>query len=215
MLPLQNGVDTADELVAVVGPGRVLAGTTYIAATLVEPGVVDYIGTVRSIVFGEAFGDRVVTDARVAAPRDAGRGRHPGRGRRRQPDRDLGEVHLPGANCRADGGGAPADRARRGRSRPSGRRSTPRWPRSRRWRAHAGVPVAADIRAQKLRYLDASPPTMRSSMMVDITSGRPLELEALVGDVVRRGRDGGNPTPVMATLYGILKPFERGAPGKA
>ena len=48
-------------------------------------------------------------------------------------------------------------------------------------------------------------------MMVDITSGRPLELEALVGAVVRRGRDAGIPTPVMATLYGILKPFEHGA----
>ena len=52
-------------------------------------------------------------------------------------------------------------------------------------------------------------------MMVDITSGRPLELEALVGAVVRRGRDAGIPTPVMATLYGILKPFEHGAPGRA
>jgi 2-dehydropantoate 2-reductase len=80
---------------------------------------------------------------------------------------------------------------------------------------HAGIPVAADVRAQKLRYLDASPPTMRSSMMVDITSGRPLELEALVGAVVRRGRDAGIPTPVMSTLYGILKPFETGPAGTA
>ena len=77
---------------------------------------------------------------------------------------------------------------------------------------HAGVPVAADVRAQKMRYLDHSPPTMRSSMMVDITSGRPLELEALMGAVVRRGLAAGIPTPVMATLYGILKPFEHGAP---
>jgi 2-dehydropantoate 2-reductase len=77
---------------------------------------------------------------------------------------------------------------------------------------HVGVPVAADVRAQKLRYLDASPPTMRSSMMVDITSGRPVELEALMGTVVRRGLAAGIPTPVMTTIYGILKPFEHGAP---
>jgi 2-dehydropantoate 2-reductase len=68
------------------------------------------------------------------------------------------------------------------------------------------------VRAQKLRYLDNSPPTMRSSMMVDITTGRPLELEALVGAVVRRGLAAGIPTPVMSTLYGILKPFEHGSP---
>jgi ketopantoate reductase len=48
------------------------------------------------------------------------------------------------------------------------------------------------------------------------------EVEALashagipVAAVVRRGRDAGIPTPVMATLYGILKPFEHGAPGAA
>jgi ketopantoate reductase len=41
------------------------------------------------------------------------------------------------------------------------------------------------------------------------------EVEALVGAVVCRGRDAGIPTPVMATLYDMLKPFEGGAPGCA
>jgi len=48
-------------------------------------------------------------------------------------------------------------------------------------------------------------------MMVDITAGRPLELEALVGAVVKRGRAAGIATPVMETLYAVLKPFEHGA----
>ena len=77
---------------------------------------------------------------------------------------------------------------------------------------HEGVEVAADVRDQKHRYLDNSPATMRTSMMVDITSGRPLELEALLGTVVRRGHAAGIATPVTSALYGILKPFERGAP---
>lgn len=72
--------------------------------------------------------------------------------------------------------------------------------------------VTADVRDQKHRYLDNSPATMRTSMMVDITSGRPLELEALLGTVVRRGHAAGIATPVTSALYGILKPFERGAP---
>ncbi len=47
----------------------------------------------------------------------------------------------------------------------------------------------------------------------DVTlMARGANLEALVGAVVRRGRDAGIPTPVMSTLYGILKPFEYGAP---
>jgi len=211
VLTIQNGVDSADELSAVVGQAHVLAGPTYIAATLVEPGVVEYVGSVRRIVFGEAFGERVITD-RVSRIREA----------------------LAGADIQAEAAAdcrvpiwekfiflAPIAGLTAAARLPIG----PAWaqPAFRETfdRAmaevealarHAGVPVAADVRAQKLRYLDASPPAMRSSMMVDITSGRPLELEALMGAVVRRGIAAGIPTPVMATLYGVLKPFERGAP---
>ena len=52
------------------------------------------------------------------------------------------------------------------------------------------IVVAADVRAQKMRYLDDSPATSRSSMMMDLVAGRPIELEALLGSVVRRGRNG-------------------------
>jgi 2-dehydropantoate 2-reductase len=211
VLSLQNGVDSADELSALIGPSPVLAGTTYIAATLIEPGIVESVGTVRRIVFGEAFGERIVTD-RVSSLREA----------------------LAGADIQAEAAAdsrvpiwekfiflAPIAGLTAAARLPVG----PAWaqPEFRETfdqamaevealARHAGVRVAADVRAQKLRYLDASPPTMRSSMMVDITSGRPLELEALMGTVVRRGRAAGIPTPVMATLYGILKPFEHGAP---
>jgi 2-dehydropantoate 2-reductase len=211
VLPLQNGVDTADQLAALVGRGPVLAGTTYIGATLVEPGVVDYIGTARKIVFGEAFGDRVVTD-RVSRLQEA----------------------LAAADIQAEAAAdsrvaiwekfiflAPIAALTAAARLPIG----PAWAQPAFREAFdaamaevealartAGVPVAADVRAQKMRYLDTSPPGMRSSMMVDITSGRPLELDALVGTVVRRGRAAGIPTPVMAALYGVLKPFEHGAP---
>jgi 2-dehydropantoate 2-reductase len=211
VLTLQNGVDSADELAAVVGRAPVLAGTTYIGATLVEPGVIDYIGTVRRIILGEAFGDRVVTD-RVSRIREA----------------------LAAADIQADAVAdsripiwekfiflAPVAALTAAARLAIG----PAWAQPAFREAvnaamaevealarHAGVAVAADVREQKMRYLDASPPAMRSSMMVDITSGRPLELEALVGTVVRRGRAAGIATPVLAALYGVLKPFENGAP---
>ncbi len=211
VLPLQNGVDSADQLAAVVGQVPVLAGTTYIGATLVEPGVVEYVGTARRIVLGEAFGERVVT-GRVSRIRET----------------------LAGADIQAEAAAdsrvpiwekfiflAPVAALTSAARLPIG----PAWAQPAFREAadaamaevealarHASVPVAEDVRTQKLRYLDTSPPTMRSSMMVDLTSGRPLELEALVGTVVRRGRAAGIPTPVMAALYGVLKPFEHGAP---
>jgi 2-dehydropantoate 2-reductase len=214
VLALQNGVDSADQLSAIVGRGPILAGTTYIAATLVEPGVVEYVGKARRIVFGEAFGDRTITE-RVLRIRDA------------LSDADiqaeaaadsrvpiwekfifLAPLAVLTAAARLPIGPAWAQLA----FRETYERAMAEVEALAR---HAGIPVAADVRAQKLRYLDASPPTTRSSMMVDITSGRPLELEALAGAVVSRGRAAGIPTPVMAALYGVLKPFEHGAPMSA
>ncbi len=47
--------------------------------------------------------------------------------------------------------------------------------------------------------------SITTSMWQDRRAGRPLELEALVGEVVRRGRRHGIPTPVLETLYRLLQ----------
>jgi 2-dehydropantoate 2-reductase len=196
---------------SVVAPRAVLAGATYIASTLVAPGTIEHIGAVRRIVFGEAFGDRRLTD-RVAAIRDV-----------------LGEAGIQ-AEAVADSRVAlwekfiflaPIAGLTAATRLPVG----PAWAHAAFREAchkamleveslarHDGIDVAPDIVAQKMRYLDNSPATMRSSMMVDLTSSRPLELDALVGTVVHRGRAAGIATPVMETIYGILKPHEQGSP---
>jgi 2-dehydropantoate 2-reductase len=131
VLSLQNGVDSADEISAVVGREPVLAGTTYIAATLVEPGVVEYVGTVRRIVFGEAYGERTVTE-RVSRIREALAGadiQAEAAADSRVPVWEKFVFLAPIAALTAFPSG------RRGPSRPSGRRATGRWRRSRRWPA--------------------------------------------------------------------------------
>src|SRR5512139_1734554 len=65
VMTLQNGVDSVDEVAAVVGPGRVLGGPTYIATALSVPGLIEQTGTHRRIVFGEAFGERARVSERV------------------------------------------------------------------------------------------------------------------------------------------------------
>jgi 2-dehydropantoate 2-reductase len=57
VLTLQNGVDSVPEIEAAIGRGRVIGGATYIAAALVEPGVIQQTGVHRRIVFGETTGD--------------------------------------------------------------------------------------------------------------------------------------------------------------
>ena len=46
--------------------------------------------------------------------------------------------------------------------------------------------------------------------LIDLQLGKRIEVEALQGSVVRRGQAAGVPTPVMATLYSVLKPHEDG-----
>ena len=73
VLTLQNGVDSGERLSAVLGADRVLVGTTLIATTLAEPGVIEQANPIRRIELGEPSG---AVTARVeliaAALRDAG-----------------------------------------------------------------------------------------------------------------------------------------------
>ena len=65
VLTLQNGVDSVDEVAAFVSPTRVLGGSTYVAAALSAPGLIEQTGTHRRVVFGEVIGDRTKISDRV------------------------------------------------------------------------------------------------------------------------------------------------------
>ena len=71
VLTVQNGVDSAQDLAAVVGENPVIGGATYIATALVAPGVIEQTGTHRRIVFGEVFGALPRLSPRVRAIHDA------------------------------------------------------------------------------------------------------------------------------------------------
>jgi thiosulfate/3-mercaptopyruvate sulfurtransferase len=70
-LTLQNGVDSVDELAAAVGARKVIGGSTYIAAAVAAPGVIEQTGTHRRIVFGEVSGDTSRVSSRVQALHEA------------------------------------------------------------------------------------------------------------------------------------------------
>ena len=46
---------------------------------------------------------------------------------------------------------------------------------------------------------------MRASLLIDLQQGKRIEVEALQGSVVRRGAARGVPTPIMSTLYAVLR----------
>jgi 2-dehydropantoate 2-reductase len=215
VLPLQNGVEAAEQVASIVGQEPTLGGTTYIATALEAPGVIVQTGHYRRIVLGEWFGAGHRVSSRVAR---------------------LGEA-LGAADIQADtvadarvpvwekfvylaplGGLAAAAR------RPAGVV----------WRDPAlraqflagvreveavgraeGLGIADDIIERVTTYMNGVSPEMRPSLLIDLSAGKRLEVEALQGAVVRRGVARGVPTPVMATLYAVLAPHAGGRGARA
>jgi 2-dehydropantoate 2-reductase len=211
ILTLQNGIDSAREIAAVVDEGSVIGGTTYIATAVTAPGVIEQTGTHRRIVLGEVFGALPRSTARVRGLQEA----------------------LAGADIQAeavDDGRVPvwekfiflaAVAGFTGASRlPIG----PLWSDSgirtqllnacreiERLARAEGVGVADDVMERIQTYAEGIPGTMRSSLLIDLSQGKRIEVEALQGAVVRRAAAAGIPAPIMSTLYALLKPFAGGA----
>ena len=59
-------------------------------------------------------------------------------------------------------------------------------------------------------YIEAIPGTTRSSLLIDLQQGKPIEVEALLGALVRRAERRKVRVPIMSTLYAVLKPHAAG-----
>lgn len=212
VLTLQNGVDSADEVAAVVGPTRVLGGTTYVATSVSAPGVVTQTGTHRSIIFGEAFGERAALTARVQAIADV------------FAAADIQVRAVPDARVPIWDKFvylAPFAGITGAARLPIG----PLWARAEvrelfyaaahevaAIAAAEGLVLSAD-RFETLRdYMEHIPGTTRSSLLTDLEAGRRLEVHALHGAALRRAARHGVATPILATLHAVLAPWAEGPP---
>ncbi|HEX6614904.1 MAG TPA: 2-dehydropantoate 2-reductase [Gemmatimonadales bacterium] len=209
VVPLQNGIEAPGQLAAVLGAERVLGGFCSILASLDGLGRIRHMGVVPYVAFGELDGSR---SARAEALRDAFA-------------RTRGvTVEVP-ADIRAamwnkflfiaalSGVGA-VTRVPVGviRSVPETRellRQALGEIYSLALRSEVALP--ADAVARTLAFIDGLPPDGTASMQRDVLAGRPSELEAQVGAVVRLGERLGVEVPVHRTLYAALLPQERRA----
>lgn len=64
-----------------------------------------------------------------------------------------------------------------------------------------GIALGDDAVAEGLAFLDGLPEAGTTSLQRDIRAGRPSELDAWAGAVVRLGAEAGVPTPVNSVLY--------------
>ena len=74
----------------------------------------------------------------------------------------------------------------------------------------SNVDLAPGIVADTLAYMESAKGAMSASMHADLMAGRPMELDALNGAVVRAGEAAGVPTPINDVIYAALKPYANG-----
>jgi len=212
VLTIQNGVDSAREVAQVAGEARTLGGTTYIATALESPGLIVQTGTHRRIVFGETFGslprvtDRVQRLQQTLAAADI-QAEAVGDGRVPVWEKFIFLAALAGFTgaARLPIGAVWADPIARARFLDACREIE-------RVARAEGVPVAADVVDRIPAYVQSIPGSMRSSLLIDLSQGKRIEVEALQGSVVRRGAAANVPTPIMSTLYAVLRPHAAGPP---
>jgi 2-dehydropantoate 2-reductase len=203
VLSLQNGVDSPDVLAALLGPQRTLAGVTFIAAAVAEPGVILENGFSRAVTLGEPGGTEVTPRVRaiVHAFQEAGVEAQ-ATADARQMLWDKFVVVAPHATvsalCQT-----PVGVTRR----------TPEAMELYRTMIQealdvagaAGCTFAPDRAEQIVALFQSAPEGQTSSMQRDYGARRRVELEALTGSVVRLGRRYGVPTPRFEALYAVLK----------
>jgi 2-dehydropantoate 2-reductase len=204
VVSLQNGMGNEEAIAAEIGAHHTLGGVVYLLSTIDAPGTVVHSGGPATLIFGELDGLRTERAGRLLdALLDAG------------VDATLTDdvqraMWDKFAFICALSGMTAAVRL------PIGEiRATPDS-----WRmfsdllrevaavaAAEGVTVSDDtIRRHEsfARELEAG---TYSSLHYDLTRGKPMELDALHGELLRRARDHGVPVPATQAIVAILRPW--------
>jgi 2-dehydropantoate 2-reductase len=201
VLTVQNGVDNADTIGSVVGSDAVLPGAVYIALQLVGPGVVLRTGGEGRMVFGELNG---VVSERIR--RIAAAFQQSGIPHEVSPDiqqllweKFLFITGVGGVTALARSGIGPL------LASPAGRTLlTASCDEIVAVAQAAGAPLTPAAARAAIEQAATVPPQWRSSMARDLEDGRRLEVDALSGAVVRRGRKHAIPTAIHQAIVACL-----------
>ena len=200
VIPLQNGVESDEQLAERFGRSRVLPAAVYVGATLDEPGVVSHAGPAR-ISFGARQG---FDERRLAAIHET----LAATGQVVQISPDIQRERWRKLMWNASFNTVSAVTLR-----------TPAellaLPETRALLTAIMSEVVAVARAQGLDLQRSDVDEhiawterasgIRTSTMVDRERGRTMEADALIGVIVRRGREAGVATPASETMYALMK----------
>jgi 2-dehydropantoate 2-reductase len=207
VIPLQNGISAPERLAAILGPEAVMGGVAQLSASITAPGVIQQVGTVTRMIFGELDGKRsrrgedflalclkagfeatlseqILTDLWmkfILLASNAGM---------------MALSRQPLGKLRDDPDMAPIFRAAYQEVINVG--------------LARGIALPADALERVLDLTKHFPPTLKASMALDLDRGNRLELPWLSGRVAELGRQLGVPTPTHGMIYAMLKPYVMG-----
>ena len=210
VIPLQNGIDSGDRLLPILGAAHVMGGTVGISATIARPGVIRQTGTFMSMAFGER-------DGRPSPRGEALRDLAKAAGIATLLSSSIAvQVWEKFILLTAMSGCTAVTRLPVGKLRDdpdifalfeSVMHETAAVGRA------EGVPLADDVVEKRAAMIKSQPPGVMASMGVDLIRGNRLELPWLAGKVVALGKKHGIPTPSNSAIFAALKPYANGTPG--
>lgn len=205
ILSLQNGIDAAERIGAVVGMEHLIGGATWIASNIIAPGVVKQISQFRRIVFGELDGRitpriqaiyEVLKETGITVEIS---------------ENILKVLWTKFVFISAISSVGSLTRLPIGdfRGVPETRGLLSGLMREVEALARAqGIALDEDVVQKSMDFIDQSAPHIKPSMQLDIEGGRRTELESMVGVIGRKGRELGIPTPIADFVYAALLPVE-------
>jgi len=206
VISLQNGIDNEEKLVARLGPDHVMGGVAFIFAQRSGPGMIRHTGGARRIVFGELDG---TSSTRASAFLEACQ--RAGFPAEISPDIRAALWSKFAFIC-AQAGLTAAVRLSIGEIRDA----PESWALFRRVVDEAlaaaraeGIDLPADQADRLVAMAAGLEADGRSSLHDDLVAGRRMELDALLGELVRRGRLHAIDVSASEALVAILRPWQK------
>ncbi len=210
VLPLQNGLEASSQVAEVLGPAPVLGGLCAIYSFITAPGCIRHIGIDPWVTFGALQPSQADRLAEVqAALQQAG-----------VTANIAPDIRVPlwekflvlrwgvvGAVSRVPAGVLRRLPQARDMIDQAGREVLD-------VAETQGIDIPADALQRSSALLDSLPAAATTSMQRDVMEGRPSELDAQAGALVRLGEQAGITTPLHAFIYHSLLPMEMQARGE-
>lgn len=211
VVPLENGIDAPAKLAEIIGPNKVLGGLCAIVSYIVEPGHIRHAAYEPVVMFGELDNRRSERAEALKAAFDRADVKA------EVPPDILRSMWTKFLFIAPMSGVGAITRVPVGtwRAMPESRALAERMLEEILALATArGIALDPNAIALTMSRYDAMAEESTASMQRDVMDGKPSELDAQLGTIVRLAQESGVATPVTSVIYHALLPQERRARGQ-